>query len=80
MPRMNGLEVLKKVRKHHPNKAFVMLTGSATRDAVREAKRFNITAFIAKPFSLDEMRKKMELVARYVDEHQFRTGTSKVAL
>jgi DNA-binding NtrC family response regulator len=80
MPRMNGLEVLKKVRQYHPGKAFVMLTGSATHEAVREAKRLNITAFIAKPFSLDEMRKKMELVARYVDEQQFKTGAAKAAL
>ena len=80
MPNMNGLQLLKKVRSRDPDMAFVMLTGSATHDAVREAKRLNITAFIAKPFSQDEITKKMELVARYIDEHQFRTSTSNVAL
>jgi YesN/AraC family two-component response regulator len=80
MPHMNGLEVLKKVRKQHPAMAFVMLTGSATHDAVREAKRLNITAFVAKPFSQDEIRKKMDLVARYVDEQQFKAGGAKAAL
>jgi len=80
MPNMNGLELLKKVRSRHPDMAFVMLTGSATHDAVREVKRLNITAFIAKPFSQDEITKKMELVARHIDEHQFRTSTSNVAL
>ena len=80
MPHMNGLQLLKKVRSSDPDKAFVMLTGTATQEAVREAKRLKITAFIAKPFSQLEISKKLEMVARYVDEQQFRTGASKAAL
>lgn len=80
MPHMNGLQLLKKVRSRTPDKAFVMLTGSATHEAVREAKRLNINAFIAKPFSQLEIKKKMEMVARILDEQQFRTGASKAAL
>jgi two-component system, chemotaxis family, chemotaxis protein CheY len=80
MPHMNGLQLLQRVRSRDPNKAFVMLTGSATHDAVREAKRLNITAFIAKPFSQLEINKKLEMVARHIDQQQFRTGPSKAAL
>lgn len=80
MPRMNGLDLLSKLRRQDPGMAFVMLTGSATHEAVSEAKSLNITAFIAKPFSQDEIRKKMELVARHVDEQQFKSGARKVAL
>lgn len=80
MPNMNGLELLKKVRSSDPDKAFVMLTGSATQDAVREAKRLNINAFIAKPFSQLEIKKKVEMLSRILDEQQFRTGPSRAAL
>jgi hypothetical protein len=39
---------------------------------IREAKQLNASAFIAKPFSQDEIRKKLELVARKIVRH--RTG------
>jgi two-component system, chemotaxis family, chemotaxis protein CheY len=75
MPHMNGFDLLRKVRKSDPHKAFVMLTGFATHDILREAKQLNVTAFIAKPFSHDEIRKKLELVARNIPRSRAGDGS-----
>lgn len=64
MPRLDGLKLLQQVRTTHPDMAFVMVTGRATLEAVHDAKSFKVTAFIAKPFSQDEIRKKLELIAK----------------
>ena len=74
MPHMNGFDLLRKLRASDPHKAFVMLTGFATHDMIREAKQLNVSAFIAKPFSQDEIRKKLELIARKIV--RYRTGDS----
>ena len=70
MPHMNGFDLLRKIRASDPHKAFVMLTGFATHDMIREAKQLNVSAFIAKPFSQDEIKRKLELVARKVGEQE----------
>ncbi len=64
MPRMDGIQLLEQVRSTSPDMAFIMVTGRATLDAVQDAKSLNVTAFIAKPFSQDEIRKKLEMVVR----------------
>lgn len=66
MPRLDGLKLLQQVRSTSPDMAFVMVTGRATLEAVHDAKSYNVTAFIAKPFSQDEIRKKLEIVARSI--------------
>lgn len=70
MPRMSGIKLLEQVRSTDPDMAFVMVTGRATLDAVYDAKSFNVTGFVAKPFSQDEIRKKLELVARKISDQQ----------
>jgi two-component system, chemotaxis family, chemotaxis protein CheY len=66
MPRMSGIKLLEQVRTTSPDMAFVMVTGRATLDAVYDAKSLNVTAFVAKPFSQDEIKKKLELVVRQI--------------
>ena len=68
MPRMSGIKLLEQVRTTDPDMAFVMVTGRATLEAVYDAKSLNVTAFVAKPFSQDEIKRKLELVARRVSE------------
>ena len=64
MPRMSGLEVLRQVRTVDPDMPFLMVTGAADPDSVLAAKSNGVTAYIAKPFSANILKKKLNVVAR----------------
>jgi two-component system chemotaxis response regulator CheY len=64
MPRMTGFELLQQIRTADPAMAFMMVTGRATADAVRDAKSLGVNAYVAKPFSQEQIRKKLELLAK----------------
>ncbi len=63
MPKMNGLDVLKFVRAAIPDMPFLMITGLATEAQVQEAMRFGISAYIAKPFTPEELEAKISYLA-----------------
>jgi two-component system, chemotaxis family, chemotaxis protein CheY len=60
MPRMSGLEFLKAVRRRFPHMKFVMLTGKATSDFVVAAREHGVDAYVVKPFSPNQLRRKIE--------------------
>ena len=62
MPRVSGLEVLKSVRSARPDLPFLMVTALATRQAVERAIAAHVTAYIAKPFTPDQLEDKVLLV------------------
>lgn len=62
MPRVSGLEVLKSVRAARPDMPFLMVTALATRQAVERAIAAHVTAYIAKPFTPDQLEDKILLV------------------
>jgi len=64
MPRMSGLEVLRQVRTVDPDMPFLMVTGAADPESVLAAKSNGVTAYIAKPFSANVLKKKLNVVAR----------------
>lgn len=64
MPEMSGLEVLKRVRKAGLAVPFVMLTGKSTSDAVSQAVSEGVDAYITKPFTGDEIQRKVKMVIR----------------
>ena len=64
MPEMSGLELLKAVRKTNRDLPFIMVTGTADPASVLAAKDEGVTGYIRKPFSSEELRKKMTAVAR----------------
>ena len=64
MPEINGLEFLKAVRKTFPNMRFVMLTGNANKDFVIAARKYGVNAYIAKPFTPDQLKQKIEAIFR----------------
>ncbi|HEX8570029.1 MAG TPA: response regulator [Caulobacteraceae bacterium] len=64
MPEMSGLELLREVRKTHKDLPFIMVTGTADPSSVLAAKDGGVSGYIKKPFSSEELRKKMSSVAR----------------
>ncbi len=64
MPNMTGIEVLKQIRTCDPDLPFLMVTGQSDVDSVIEAKAYAVTAYIKKPFSMEELRKKLRIVQR----------------
>lgn len=66
MPNMSGIEVLKQIRTCDPDLPFLMVTGQSDVDSVVEAKAYAVTAYIKKPFSMEELRKKLRIVRRMI--------------
>ncbi|HEX8948321.1 MAG TPA: endopeptidase La [Dissulfurispiraceae bacterium] len=56
MPRVDGMEVLSKIRLLHPDAKVVIITGYATVPSAVEAIQKGAFHYIAKPFKLDEVR------------------------
>jgi DNA-binding NtrC family response regulator len=64
MPEMNGMEVLKEIRSHHPEMMVVMMTGKGgVKDAV-EAIKLGAVDFLEKPFSPEAMQARIAQLHR----------------
>lgn len=59
MPEVNGLELLQQVRIRRPELPFIMLTGRSKKEEILAAVQANVTAYISKPFSPHELKKKI---------------------
>ena len=66
MPRVSGIELLRKARALQPQKLFVLITAFATVETAVEALREGASDYIVKPFKFDELR----LRVRRLLEHQ----------
>jgi two-component system chemotaxis response regulator CheY len=66
MPHMNGLDLLRQVRTVDASVPFLMVSGAADMDKVLAARGSGVTGFIKKPFSKDELEKKLKVVSRMV--------------
>jgi two-component system chemotaxis response regulator CheY len=78
MPEMDGMELLRQIRTCEPELLFIMVTGLASYSAVAEAKAFGVNGFIKKPFSLDELRKKLDVVSRVIAHRNPEPVTKKL--
>ncbi len=70
MPKLSGLDLLKQIRTRDPDLPFLMITGNADTDSVVEAKSYGVTGYINKPFSEDQLRKKLNQVSRIVNHRR----------
>jgi type II secretory ATPase GspE/PulE/Tfp pilus assembly ATPase PilB-like protein/DNA-binding NarL/FixJ family response regulator len=68
MPSMNGVELIRKVRKHYPEVIRIMLTGQADTEAVMGAiKDGAVYKFILKPWNDDDLRITVALALEQYD-------------
>src|SRR3546814_5756683 len=68
MEPMDGIAFTRRLRTHKtspsPHIPVILLTAHTDRTTVIEARDAGVNAFVAKPVSIDEMRRKIELVVR----------------
>lgn len=57
MEKVDGMQILRRVRELHPETEVIMITGYATVDSAIEAMKAGAYHYIAKPYKLDEVRK-----------------------
>ena len=59
MPEVNGLDVLRTLRRDHPEIRVLVLSGDADRETIYECMRLGASEFISKPIDLDELMQKL---------------------
>lgn len=62
MPEVDGLQVLRQVRKELPSTKVIIFSGTVDDEALRAAMVFEADAFIEKAYGLDELRRGLDYV------------------
>jgi len=65
MPRLDGIEVLERIRSDWPDLVVVMMTAHGSEDIAVEAMKKGAVDYISKPFSSDDMKKRVERAIQY---------------
>ncbi len=66
LPEMDGLEVLKRVKKSHPDIEVIMISGHGDMNTVIEAMRHGAFDYFQKPFRLPEISHAIERTRRFI--------------
>ena len=64
LPGMDGIEVLKTLKSHHPEIEVLIMSGHGTIDTAVKATKLGAYDFIEKPFSMDHLTQSVENVLR----------------
>lgn len=66
MPDINGIELLRKIRKTNKKIPVIMFTAQPTMKAMEEAKELNIVAFIPKESSMVDTEKDLKIALELI--------------
>jgi len=66
MPDMNGLDLMREVRKSQPAMPFVFITGRDDVASLMAAKAAGVDAYLLKPVSPQQLREKLEYAAEKI--------------
>jgi two-component system OmpR family response regulator len=65
MPKLSGLELIRRIRKIDSDIAIIILTAFPSLESAREAIRYCVDGYVAKPFNWDEFRELLsEVIAK----------------
>ncbi|MDA3863772.1 MAG: response regulator [Deltaproteobacteria bacterium] len=64
MPKMSGIDLLQKIRTFDDDLAVIILTGYPTVESASDSIQHGVSAYIRKPFSIDELRTNLYKIAR----------------
>ncbi len=70
LPHVTGLELLRQIRAADPDIPFLMVTGASDRESVMVAKENGVTGYLAKPYSQNDLDKKLNLLMRVMRAKQ----------
>ena len=62
LPDINGIELLKSIKKTNPNVKCIIITAYPTQHLKQEAKELGVCDFIPKPFKIDKLSKVVDLI------------------
>src|SRR5438445_12497076 len=60
MPKTDGIEILRQIKRIHPTCEVIMLTGVNSQQLAAKAMDFGAFDFIAKPFDIVDLRQKVK--------------------
>jgi DNA-binding response OmpR family regulator len=63
LPKLSGIEVLRRIRETDPSLPVILLTGQATAGEMAEAKRLGVAGVLEKPYVLKRFSEALERVA-----------------
>jgi len=66
MPKMDGLEALKKIKEQTPDVKVIMVTAVETREKIEEAMRRGADNYITKPLSLEYLERDVQEKIAYL--------------
>ena len=66
LPGNNGLEVLREIKRQHPEAVVIVMTGFATVQSAVQAMKLGAYDYITKPFNFDELKLELERVAGHL--------------
>jgi len=64
MPRLNGIDLLKKIKLVDKNFPVIVVTGVTIENAMNEALSFGADAFLAKPFKMKDLLVKINEISK----------------
>jgi len=70
LPQTNGVQLLKHIHDQHPQVTVVVLTQYGTIESALEVTRMGAFDYVTKPFRIEELRSRLERVARAVELQQ----------
>lgn len=68
MPKLDGMELLRKTRQLRPRAVFIIITGYGTVDSAVEAMKLGAFDYIAKPFSTKKLSEVMDNAVRVKED------------
>ena len=68
MPGIDGLEVLRRVRREHPNVEVIVLTGHGSKEIERECLELGACAYLEKPVDMETLTARMQDAYRRIRE------------
>jgi signal transduction histidine kinase len=68
MPGMQGIDVLKEIKKHNPQIEVIIVTGFGTLKSATEAMKYGVKGYITKPYNLTEIT---SIVEKAIEQRRF---------
>lgn len=78
MPRMHGIDFLKRAKKEYPHITVIIMTAYASVETAVEAMQFGAHNYIKKPFSSEELIAMLDKLKRLQQENTLATGEDVV--